>query len=270
MGLSPREQTLKALMIWAKTCFPWTYIYLPARGLLSLIRIDPEKTLWQIGESLRLRSYTKLPDGSTLLYRPLTWDHEAIKDVYGYEEYEQVFHIQKKDIIVDVGAHIGTFSLKAAQQVGNQGLVVAIEPEEENFTFLAANKKINRVKNIVLIHGALSDNSGTARLYSRSGHSGGFSIVEKHSSHYTQVPVFTLDNLATKLCLRQVDFLKIDAEGSELKVLKGGRRILQSSKAKIVVAAYHKSDNTQKISNFLHSLGYKTTCSKHKFIYGWK
>ena len=149
-------------------------------------------------------------------------------------------------------------------------MVLAIEPEKENYSLLTANKKVNNLENIIPIYGALSDHTGEAYLYSREGHSGGFSIVEKHSSHHIRVAVFTLDNLASKLQLNRIDYLKIDAEGSELEALQGGRKILKDSDAKIVVAAYHKSDNPKKIANFLKSLGYETRCSEDKFIYAWK
>lgn len=243
---------------------------MPFMAVLSLVRVTPEKTIWQMGEILRLRSFARLPDGSRLLFRPFTWDHEGIKEVYGYEAYEKVFHIQERNVVVDVGAHIGIFSVKAARKVSSQGVVIAIEPEEENYSFLVANKKINSLENIIPIQGALADHSGRALLYSWRRHSGGFSIVEKHSSHCVEVPIFTLDNLARTLHLHKVDFLKIDAEGAELEVLKGGRRMLQEASAKVVVAGYHKPDDPKRISDFLRSLGYMTACSKDDFIYAWK
>lgn len=270
MILSLDKSTMKAWLCSFKAGLPWSCFYIPFMAVLSLIRAMPEKTIWQMGESLRLRSFARLPDGNRLLFRPFTWDHEGIKEVYGYEAYEKVFRIQERNVVADVGAHIGIFSVKAARKVSNQGLVIAIEPEEDNYSFLAANKKINRLENIIPIQGALTDHSGRAPLYSWRGHSGGFSIVEKHSSYCVEVPVFTLDSLARTLHLHKVDFIKIDAEGAELEVLKGGRRMLQEANAKIVVAGYHKPDDPKTISNFLGSLGYKTTCSEDDFIYAWK
>lgn len=182
-----------------------------------------------------------------------------------------MFQIQKNGIVVDVGAHIGIFSVKAARKVSNQGRVIAIEPEKENYSLLVTNKKTNNLENIISIHGALADRSGIARLYSHKGHNGMFSIVAKHSSNYAEVPLLTLDGLSRKLNFREVDFLKIDAEGAEMEILKGGRRMLQRSNAKIVVAGYHKpADNPRVIASFLRSLGYKTTCSEDDFIYASK
>jgi FkbM family methyltransferase len=270
MNLSLNREVWRVIACWSKTCLPWTYVYLPARVFLDLINVDPEKSIWRFGEFIHLRHYTKLPDGNLLAFRPLTWDHEAIKDVYGYEEYDNYFSIREGEVVVDVGAHIGTFSVKAAQKVTNQGKVIAVEPEKENYSLLLNNKKINRLDNLIPINGALASYTGKSLLYSRPGHSGGFSIVEKHSSQCTEVSVIKLDDLANRLCLRQIDFLKIDAEGSELDVLNGGKEILQRSSTKIVIAAYHKSDNPQKIFDILKSLGYQTTCSEDKFIYAWK
>jgi FkbM family methyltransferase len=223
-----------------------------------------------MGESLRLRSLARLPDGSILLFRPFTWDHEGIKEIYGSGEYEKLFRIHEGDVVIDVGAHIGIFTVKAARLADREGIVVAIEPNEENYSFLMANKKINNLKKALPVRGALSDYCGKACLYSWKGMVGGYSIVEKHSSHYVEVPVFTLDHLARKLDLFQVDFVKIDAEGAELEVLKGSKKTLQRANAKIVVAGYHKPDDPKTISNFPESLGYKTACSEDDFIYAWK
>jgi hypothetical protein len=68
------------------------------------------------------------------------------------------------------------------------------------------------------------------------------------------------------LCLRQVDFFKIDAEGSELDVSRDSRRLLKGDSSKIFVVEYHESDDPAKFSVFLRYLGYKTGFSKDDFI----
>jgi FkbM family methyltransferase len=223
-----------------------------------------------MGEALRFRGFARLPDGNRLLFRPFTWDHEGIKEIYGSGEYEKLFRIHEGDVVIDVGAHIGIFAVKAARLVGGKGVVVAIEPDRENYSFLMANKKINNLKNVIPVCGALSDYRGKARLYSWKCMVGGYSIVEKHSSHYVEVPVFTLDHLATQLGLVEVDFVKIDAEGAELEVLQGSKRTLRRSSARVVIAGYHAPDDPKAISYFIESLGYKALVSGSNFIYACK
>jgi FkbM family methyltransferase len=223
-----------------------------------------------VGEALRLRSIARLPDGNKLLFRPFTWDQDGIMEIYGDKKYEELFHVRKGDVVIDAGAHIGIFALKAARLVGKEGTVVAIEPNMENYSFLTANKNINNLENVIPVYAALSDYCGKARLYSWKGVNAGYSIVEKHSSHYVEVPVFTLDHLATKLGLCKVDFLKIDAEGAELEVLRGSAEKLKRSSAKVVIAGYHATDDTDAISRFMKSLGYNAFVSKSNFIHACK
>jgi FkbM family methyltransferase len=248
---------------------------MPARILLALFNINPQNTLWVIGENLKIKRYSRMPDGKKLLFRPLTWDHEGIKEVYGGEEYEQKFKIKKGAVIVDAGAHIGIFTVKAAGQIGEQGKVVAVEPNAENFNLLSVNREINKLTNVVTVNAAISDYDGKASLYSRTGHSGGFSIVEQHSQSSVSVEVFTLDDLLSQLGINRIDFLKIDAEGAELQIIKGGSKVLSESDAKIVVAAYHPEDDPQEITRVLESFGFKTKITSESsgygcFVYGWK
>jgi precorrin-6B methylase 2 len=63
-----------------------------------------------------------------------------IKDVYLHQHYD-FLDLKSGDVVFDVGAHIGTFSLKAARLVGEDGLVVALEPELENCNLLEVNVK---------------------------------------------------------------------------------------------------------------------------------
>jgi FkbM family methyltransferase len=248
---------------------------MPSRILLSLVNVNPQNTLWVIGGNLNIKRYSKMPDGKKLVFRPLTWDHEGIKEVYGGEEYEQKFKIKKGDVIVDAGAHIGIFTVKAAGQIGPQGKVVAVEPNTENFSLLSVNREINNLNNVITVNAAISDYDGTASLYSRTGHSGGFSIVEQHSQNSVRVEVSTLDDLLSKLGISRIDFLKIDAEGAELQIIKGGKKVLSESDAKVVVAAYHPEDDPKEITHVLESFGFKTKVTTESsgygcFVYGWK
>lgn len=253
-----------------RTFFPLGCFYIPFRVIIHLIHASPQNTIYRIGEAFPTKSIARLPNGNRLIFRPFTWDMDGIMEMYSYNKYEELFHIHKGDVVVDVGAHIGIFTVKAAHSVGMDGTVVAIEPDKENYSFLIANKDINNLKNVIPICAALSNYCGKAHLYSWKGMNAGYSIKEKHSSRYIEVPVFTFDYLATKHGFYKVDFLKIDAEGAELEVLKGSEKTLKRSSAKVVIAGYHATDNSEAMRRFLESLGYNTFVSKSKFIYAYK
>lgn len=84
-----------------------------------------------------------------------------IKDIYLHHHYA-FLDPKAGDVVFDVGAHIGSFALKAARLVGEEGLVVALEPELENYRILKENIELNGLENVVLLPMALSDFQGTA------------------------------------------------------------------------------------------------------------
>jgi len=69
------------------------------------------------------------------------------------------------DVLVDVGANIGLFSLKGAHLVGEAGLVLAVEPGETSFTRLSANLALNTLPQVQMVRAALSDHEGEMALF---------------------------------------------------------------------------------------------------------
>lgn len=254
-----------------RACFPWGFLYFPLMVASAVFKVESIK-IFHMGEKLKLASCAcvKLPDGNRLFFRPLTFDQAIVIDIYFYHAYDKVFSPEKGDFVVDAGAHIGVFTVKAARKVGKQGRVVAFEPSSENYALLKRNSELNCLRNIIPIEAALSDHTGTAALYSYPSHSGGFSIVEHHSAKSVEVPILAIDEVWSKLGYDKIDFLKIDVEGAELEVLFGAKETLEKSSAKIVVAGYHASNDPRRILEFVKSLGYKVSVSKNCFIYGWK
>ncbi len=82
------------------------------------------------------------------------WETEVLKKI-----------VKKGDIIVDIGAHIGYYSLLFAKIVGNKGKVYAFEPDKNNFKLLMKNIKTNGYNNIIPVEKALSNKNQKIRLY---------------------------------------------------------------------------------------------------------
>ena len=126
--------------------------------------------------------------------------------------------------VLDVGAFIGTHSLAFSIFVGKEGMVYSFEPRKEIFGFLSANLELNACKNVIAQNIALSDNNYELTLNSieinESNNYGGFSLGfnpgSNHSNSY-EIPVKTIDALGIK----KIDFLKLDVEGMERKILDG-------------------------------------------------
>jgi FkbM family methyltransferase len=134
-----------------------------------------------------------------------------------------------KDVI-DVGANVGFFSVLAAQLVGGGKNVLAVEPDPSAQALLRENLRINECeKNVLVFEGAATDTPGHFTLnvvrgkpeYSSLGELAfsryGFSPADMTSTEITGAP---LDQLVKQFSLNP-GFIKIDAEGAELKVLKG-------------------------------------------------
>lgn len=130
--------------------------------------------------------------------------------------------LKEGSTFVDVGANIGYFTKLASRLVGTRGRVFAFEPMPAALRLLRMNT--SQLPNVTIFPMALSDTKGTATFYVRK--KGDMSSLS-HDPSAMPVPVRvgTLDeSLADQ---ERIDLIKIDVEGSELEVLRGGRAILE-------------------------------------------
>jgi len=74
-------------------------------------------------------------------------------------------NIKKEDIVIDIGANIGYFTLLLSKQVGDKGKVFSFEVETENFKLLEKNVKENHIRNVMLENVAVSEKEGKIKLY---------------------------------------------------------------------------------------------------------
>jgi FkbM family methyltransferase len=132
--------------------------------------------------------------------------------------------------VVDIGANEGLFSLVAASCVGEGGRVIAIEPSSREFEYLRANIALNQLANVEPVRIALYNHAGSARLtLAEMGHEGQNALGDRIPNPHVgalgaeTVALGTLDGLVTAQRLDRLDLVKIDAEGSEARVLEGGQ-----------------------------------------------
>jgi FkbM family methyltransferase len=131
--------------------------------------------------------------------------------------------IHAGDTVVDIGAHIGLYSLQAARATGASGHVFCFEPAASNFALLTENVAINGYRNVELIRAAVSDSEGEARLGLSDLNTGDNSLVSAHSLSET-VRTVTLDSFFG--VGQRIDVVKIDIQGAEPLALAGARRSL--------------------------------------------
>lgn len=159
--------------------------------------------------------------------------------------------------VIDVGANYGVYTLSMAKTVGPSGGVWAFEPASSTATLLAEAIAANGFEHIVLEQTALSSARGTAQL-SLYPNSEMNAILYDHqaTSACETVPVTTLDDCLEAFGWRDIDFIKIDAEGEETNILKGGERFFADLSPLVMYEAKADSDHHMDLAEAFASLGY--------------
>ena len=134
--------------------------------------------------------------------------------------------------VLDIGAHHGFYSLLASVKVGGTGRVVAFEPSPRERERLLRNLALNSCTNVKVEDCALADTSGRQELIIVGSNNSGCNSLRqpnvKEPTTSVAVRVETLDGYLAEHPLPPVDFIKLDAEGAELAILKGAGTILGS------------------------------------------
>ena len=171
------------------------------------------------------------------------------------------------DVFVDVGANIGLFSLIAARRVGKSGAVYAIEPAQKTFRRLEDNVKLNDFPNVQCFQLAFSDESGEFPFYtSEDGFDAWNSIarpIAGKSFSREFIQCVTWDHFARHhALLGKVTMMKIDVEGWEAHVLRGGKEALSREDAPLLQieftdeAALSAGCSCKHLYHLIEGLGY--------------
>ena len=166
------------------------------------------------------------------------------------------------DVLWDVGANVGAYSVMMGAWVGDEGRVFAFEPHPGTFEDLA---RATQRENIICLNMALSDYSG-AGLLSEQPNSATNSLANSElDKSQVSVEVATGDSVVEKSIALCPNGLKIDVEGYELRVLEGMGQTLQNSKVRFLVLEIHRSilekmespDAVRRIRFLLKSRGFR-------------
>ena len=171
---------------------------------------------------------------------------------------------QKKEdsYFYDVGANIGLYSWLCRKLSSNRK-ILAFEPDPKNFELLQMTKENSKIKNINLFNIALSNRMETVSfqqdtLTSATGmiSDGQTPWIEKYLGQETNSIQVNTDYLDNKTFKRQdASLIKIDVEGHELEVLRGGEKKLSQCKPLLLIESF--PPNLDRVVNFLTKLGYK-------------
>jgi len=159
--------------------------------------------------------------------------------------------VRAGDIIYDVGAHAGYYTLLASRLTGPGGSVHSFEPDEKNKIYLRKHVVANDASNVTIVTKAVSEENGEAHFELGSG-SGTGSLSE---SGTLTVETVSLDSYSAELGIRP-DLMKIDVEGAELMVLRGAMRILESARPTIILSTHGEQVHGE-CCRLLAKLGYR-------------
>ena len=223
--------------------------------LLSNFMILQGKLIW-----ISKRDSTVLPNGFIIHFKP-----EDKVQVYGHVttiwKYNVYGKIEDDGIIIDAGANIGVYSLKAAEKAKQ---VISIEPEPEIFSFLKHNIEVNNLKNVDPINTALSDHDGfmdfyISRQFFGEAHEPHPRILHSAKRKYS-VPCVKLDSLLLRYPkIKEVSRIKMDVEGHAAQVLAGAKDTLKKGIIQnFSIAVYHYRNEERQIKTIMENYGYVT------------
>jgi FkbM family methyltransferase len=149
--------------------------------------------------------------------------------------------VKEGDVVVDLGANIGYFTLLAARLVGTKGKVYSFEPEPRNFQYLTRNIQLNGYDNVVALQKAVADKPGTVRLFICPYDTGHHTIQKYDGIHayrpdfvdekkeFVEVEQVRLDDFLRGRTTK-INVIKMDVEGAEMLALSGMEKLIRENK----------------------------------------
>ena len=182
--------------------------------------------------------------------------------------------LQPGDTFVDIGAHVGYFSMLASQLVGPTGAVYSFEPEISNYSHLLEHIEVNGVSNVRPMHMAVGAAPAIAEFFVNADNDGGHALWEvgrhpfnersRQSPVTRKVFVTSLDHIFEGRDMRTLKAIKIDAEGAEFAILVGARELLRRHRVPFIVAEINRfglesmGASERVVRETMTALGYET------------
>jgi FkbM family methyltransferase len=153
--------------------------------------------------------------------------------------------VQPNDIVFDVGAHVGYYTLLSAVLIGNRGHVFAFEPFPRNLDYLRRHMLLNRITNVTILDCAVTDASGEI------GFVPGPTTCTGHvaATGSLNVRAISLDDLFVDRVIPMPNVIKIDVEGAELAVLRGAAGLLAEGRPTIFLSTHGEACTKNPVIN---------------------
>lgn len=152
-------------------------------------------------------------------------------------------------VLFDIGAHFGLFSLAALHYGGQQAVAIAVDPSPAATRMVKIQASLNNVSDrLHVLKASVGDHVGSQRMVDVGVMASGYYVapeLDHTASETTLTDLVTLDDLVDRYDLKPTH-LKIDVEGDEFAVLRGGRKMLSESDAPLVFLELHNQIVTQR------------------------
>jgi FkbM family methyltransferase len=176
-------------------------------------------------------------------------------------------HLSPSGTFIDIGAHIGYYSLKAAMIVGPNGHIISIEPNPQTLPKLRGNIEASAARTVSVWPVACAASESTLQLYAAPESNTGESSLSKENASQEgapvaySVPARPLDAIVKEAKLDRVDVIKIDVEGAEFEVLQGAAKTLDEYRPVLIVEMVPNQlksmgSSIEEVTRFLASHGY--------------
>ena len=213
------------------------------RALRSVLRVVPERAIVPVIQG-PLRGTLWIKGASV----NGTWlgSYEANKQ----KRFAEV--VRAGDIVLDLGANVGFYTLLAAKLVGPDGLVIAMEPLPANLRFLYGHLGLNGVTNVAVLPYAVAGEAGMLEF--EAGENNSMGRLQRGGA--LQVRAVRLDDLFPGSGIPVPTVVKIDIEGGEAAALAGGERFFREARPKIFLATHGTAVHARCVEQ-LQSWGYR-------------
>jgi len=231
----------REIVIWFETLFLPRIMSCLVRGQLVLLKVENKKEL-----NRALTYSTKEPI-------TLDWLDELVKE---------------NDILYDIGANIGLYSLYLGKKLNGKCHIYAFEPEALNLAKLNINIHMNKLSRCIKAYSiALSSKNKISEFYinhfgyGEAAHQFGIPLLDTAPEHVEGSVGLTVDSLVYDYNLPCPNHLKIDVDGLEQDVVEGGKRVISNPAVRSVLVEVDKSPEVssrrQWLLDFFSSHGFK-------------
>lgn len=194
----------------------------------------------------RLPVHTRLGNGMKIKVHAHDYvGGQIIRQGYYEPEIVRLFEriLKPGMVFLDVGAHVGQYTLVASRLVGAKGAVHSFEPDPETYRWLTSNIQRNALTNVVANRIALAEKRGTLSFFLSNVRDIGSNSLRRplnFSGRTCQVKCDTLDEYLHDRAVGGVGLLKIDVEGGEFAALNGGRCLFTATDRPAIIIEFEE------------------------------